>query len=156
MSDQNSDQEKRGPGRPRKEADTDTAPNSRRERVPLNAMRQKLQAPGRKGFVRRYVNDVGGRLQDFQQAGYQFVEDPEIYTDGTGSRVSRRAGVQDNGKAMHAYLMEQTQENYDEDQMAKRIELDKTDDSIRNGNMAGQVGQDGRYIPSQGITLKRD
>jgi hypothetical protein len=140
-------QEKRGPGRP---------PKQRRERVPLSAMRQKLQAPKREGFTRRWVNDEGGRPQDFERAGYAFVEDEGVHTDGEGSRISRRVGKTDEGRPIYAFLMEQKQEWYDEDQAEKNKELDATDQAIKSGNIAGQVGQDGRYTPSQGITYKRD
>jgi hypothetical protein len=139
-------QEKRGPGRPPK----------RRERVPLSAMRQKLQAPKREGYKRRFVNDEGGRLQNFERAGYAFVEDEDVHTDGEGRRISRRVGVHENGQPMYAFLMEQKQEWYAEDQAEKNKELDKADEAIRRGNIAGQVGHDGRYTPSQGITYKRD
>lgn len=136
---------KRGPGRPPK----------RRERVPLNAMRQKLQAPERKGYVRRWVNDEGGRLRDFERAGYSFVEEEGIHTDGEGTRVCRRVGTHENGAVKHAFLMEQKQEWYDEDQAEKQKELDVVDEAIRGGNIAGQVGQDGRYVPAEGITYGR-
>lgn len=136
---------KRGPGRPPK----------RRERTPLSAMRQKLQAPQRKGYARRFVNDEGGRLQDFQRAGYEFVEDGDIHTDGEGTRVCRRVGTHENGQPKYAFLMEQKQEWYEEDQTTKQKELDAVDEAIRGGNVAGQVGQDGRYVPSEGISYRR-
>ncbi len=127
----------------------------RSERVPLSAMRQRLLAPERKGFVRRWINDDGGRTGDFERAGYAYVEDTDIHTDGEGSRVSRRVGVHPNGQPMYAFLMEQKQEYYSDDQATKNAELDKVDEAIRRGNVAGQDGQDGRYIPSQGITIER-
>lgn len=137
--------DKRGPGRPPK----------RRERTPLSAMRQKLQAPERKGYARRFVNDEGGRLMDFERAGYAFVEEDGIHTDGEGKRICRRVGTHENGQAKYAYLMEQKQEWYDEDQATKQEEIDAVDEAIRGGNIAGQVGQDGRYVPSEGISYKR-
>lgn len=129
--------------------------SSRKERVPLNAMQQKLQAPQREGYVRRFVNDEGGRIKDFERAGYTHVEDSEIHTDGTGERISRRVGVHEDGSPMYAYLMEQDQKWYAEDQDTKQAELDKADAAIQRGEIAGQVGSDGRYVGKQGITYKR-
>lgn len=128
----------------------------RKERVPLSAMKMKLDAPAREGFVRRWVNDDAGRIQDFERAGYACVEDQEIHTDGEGSRVARRVGVQDNGDPLYAFLMEQKQDWYNEDQATKQAELDKVDAAIKRGDGGGvQNGQDGRYVPSQGITYER-
>ena len=103
----------------------------------LGAAEFKLSAPERPGFVRRYVNDAGNRIQNFKEAGYDFVHDGETVANATGaatdSRVRQLVGTKENGAPLYAYLMEQNKEFYDEDQTAKAAQLDKTDATIRRG-----------------------
>ncbi|MCF4166341.1 hypothetical protein L2U69_11855 [Zavarzinia compransoris] len=136
---------RRGPGRPRKDQD------ARRERIPLGAPRSKLGADQRGGFVRRWVNDTSGRLEQAQAAGYSFVGEANAISTDTGSRQSQVVGTREDGTPMRAYLMETPREFYEEDQALKQREVDKVDEAIKGGSVAGSPGVDGRYIPSQGI-----
>jgi len=129
----------------------------RKERIPLGVPRTNMDVPDKNGFVRRWINDVGGRIERSIDAGYVFVSDQRIRvgqregnTD-TGSKISMVVGRHDNGTAMKAYLMEIKKEWYDEDQAAKQKSIDAIDDQIRHGNVDGEPGSDGRYIPDEGI-----
>lgn len=129
----------------------------RKQRIPLGSPQQKLAATIRPGYVGRWVNDEGGRLQQAQMAGYSFVNE-DTTKQGTnadpGTRISRIVGKQEDGQALRAYLMEQTEENYAEDQAAKQAQLDAFDEAMKRGNSDGKAA-DGRYIPSQGISIER-
>ncbi len=145
---------------------TATGPRTaaRRERVPLGHSRMKLTAPQKAGKHRRWINDVGGRVQLAQEGGYTFVEkDPDMQIgdpggmgdgDDTGSRVRRIVGTREKGDAQTAFLMEIDEDLYQEDQREKQRRLDEIDNQIRHGNIEGQVGKDGRYIPSEGISYR--
>ncbi len=135
-------------------------PQSRSERVPLGSRQPKLGAPERKGYVRRFVNDVGGRLQDAKAGGYQFVEDETTVegaeSDGLGNRVTRVVGTKESGAPLNAYLMEIKEDWYKEDQAVKQAEIDETEESLRRGtDEHGVPGKDGRYVPKQGIKIGR-
>jgi len=135
----------------------------RKERIPFGGARQKLSVPAKEGKIRRWVNDVGGRCQLAGEGGYEFVNDDGLKigdTDvGSGnqsldSRVSRIVGTQADGSPLVAFLMEIDEEFYKEDQEEKQKKIDLIDAQIQRGNIQGQVGQDGRYIPKEGISYK--
>lgn len=128
----------------------------RSNRVPLGVSRTKLAVSGRPGYVRRWVNDSEGRIQQAQQGGYQFVEDPKLQIGDKdidnenrdlGARVSR---VVDKSSGQKAYLMEIKEEFYKEDQLAKAAALDETDRAIKAGKL-----QDGERRYDAGIKIEQ-
>jgi hypothetical protein len=147
-------------GRPPKARAETSGPDrkdtGRAERVPLGSFRQKLQANNREGFVRRWINDDRQRLQLAQQAGYDFVLHDEVAkSTDDGGKISQIVGSKDGGGALRAYLMEIREDWYWDDQAEKQKRIDATEGLIRRGELTQKVGQDGSYIPSQGITIKR-
>lgn len=134
----------------------------RRERVPFGAHRMKLSFENKAGKVRRWFNDVGGRVADAEAAGYSFVTAGTTKVGDTalgsgnqdlGTRISRRTGTKENGAEMVSYLMEIDEDLYKEDQLEKQKRVDDIDTKIRKGNIEGVVGVDGRYVPSSGIKI---
>ena len=139
--------------------------NPRAERIPVGVPRLKLNADSRAGYVRRWVNDNGVRLEDFRKGGYEFVTDPTrvgdagasdiTSRDGIDSRVSRVVGQRDDGGPLRAYLMEIRQDWYDEDQLAKQKNIDEQEAQMERGEdgQGGAPGRDGRYVPREGISI---
>lgn len=129
----------------------------RAKRRPLGVPVSKMEVPHRKGYVRRWINDKDNRIRLAQEAGYEFVTDVSLSSAAQvgddGSKVNQVVGTKDDGTPLIAYLMEIPQDWHNEDQEAKMEAVDKTDEAIREGNVEGHVGQDGRYIPNTGITL---
>lgn len=130
----------------------------RSARVPLGVPRNKMVAPSRRGYVRRWINDEDNRLELAQNAGYSFVmdkphvgESAESGDTNQGSRTSMLVGTHENGSPMHAYLMEIKKDWYDEDQIEKLKPVDEIDNAIRKGRHG--ENQDGRYIPKSGIKI---
>ncbi len=129
----------------------------RTKRIPLGVMRIRTRVPKRKGYVRRFISDVGTRLMDAQQGGWSFVLKSQVEPSGSDvtkketpdsrfSRISKQ--VRADGMPLVQYLMEIRKELYNEDQEAKDIVRREKEDSMRRGNDAyGQVGVEGRYIP---------
>lgn len=149
----------------------------RQRRVPMGGFRRKLSiAPDLKeqGFQYRWVNDVPGRLDDFKNAGYEFVtkekvpvvgEDGVVIREGVDSRMSQMVGVNRDNSPMYAYLMRQRKEYYDEDQKAKEADIKAKESSILQGADAhgapdrkdpSKPGRGQRYIPKSGISYERD
>ena len=144
-------------GRPARTESRAEEATGRETRVPLGLHRAKLTFQGRKGYVRRVVNDLGGRLEAAQNAGYQFVEsegkslgDPDIdnVNRDLGSRISR---VVDKTTGAKAFLMEIKEDFYKEDQAKKAADLDVTDQQIRKGKL--DPGES-RYVPESGIAIE--
>lgn len=128
--------------------------SGRNTRVPLGVARSKLTVAGRPGFVRRWINDSEGRLQNAQDGGYQFVQNEVVAQIGDadidnenrdmGARVSR---VVNQTTGQRAYLMEIQADFYQEDQAAKVAKVEETDKRIRKGKLE-EVEES--YIPDQG------
>jgi hypothetical protein len=125
----------------------------RQSRVPLGVARAKLSVPTRPGYVRRWVNDMEGRLQMAEQGGYQFATDQSLQIGAVdvdnvnrdlGARISR---VVDRTTGLKAYLMEIKEDFYREDQQAKAQKVAEKDRLIKTGKL-----DDGesRYIPDEG------
>ena len=147
---------RRTPGdRPGERADANKL--ARTKRKILGGSEAKLSTAQREGYVRRWVNDKGGRLADFDQAAYTFVQNKDAgakSTDLGDTRVSQLVGTQENGQPLRAYLMEKPKEWYDEDQKEKhRLTTDRTEEAIKRGKVGGEPDQEGRYVPSQGIKV---
>ena len=136
----------------------------RKARVPLGVPRRKLSSDLRPGYVRRWINDAVGRLEEAQAGGYQFVQSaivgdvPGDVTEqaGIGLQVSRIVGKDETGGPITAFLMEIPQEFYDEDQAEKNDVICKMENSLRRGaDNHGAPGKDGRYVPKDGIKIER-
>lgn len=112
----------------------------RRKRASLNGLRLKLEAPERKGYVRRWVNDDGNRVAELYDRDYEHVEDTTIQTDGEGTRVKRRVGTKKDGSPLYSYLMEIPEKYYQEDQKEKAKPLDEFNDALKRGQVGRQAG----------------
>lgn len=114
-----------------------------RKRIPVGT-RQRLTAPKRQGYVRRFVNDEGDRIKRFVDAGWSPVTGETLNYDNPGNpvgigdpRVGKPAQiggpisevVDRTGKK--AYLMEIPKEWYDEDMREKMKPLDDFENQMR-------------------------
>lgn len=139
-------QERRGPGRPPNPRPVEQQA-ARPARKPFGALLQRLAYPDRPNYHRHWFNDVAGRISRAQEAGYEHVKDHD------GKNVSKVVGTAEGGAPLHAYLMEIPEEWYREDIAAQQKEVDEKESSIRRGNFERKEG-DGRYVPTQGISIK--
>jgi len=118
---------------------------SPRKRVPLGT-RNILTAPKRPGFVRRFVNDKGDRVQSFKDAGWNAVDekvqvgDPKIGQAGSvGSLANPHVGG-----GQRAVLMEIPEKFYNEDRAASQANITKVENEIkRRSKTPGKDGLDG-------------
>lgn len=128
---------------------TAVAPAKRRRRASTGGMKLKLAVPQREGYVRRWFNDVNGRIAEAEELAYDHVTDSGIKSDSLDSRVRRQVGTQANGQPLYAYLMETPVEEY-------RAGIDEKEEIHRAVDQAINEGRDptGRvqdaYIPDSG------
>lgn len=119
-------------------------------RRPFGSHNQKLAYESRSGFHRHWFNEDPGRIDQALAAGYTHVEDKE------GKKVARVVGTNPAGGPLMGYLMEIPEEWYQEDMVAGQKKVDELDASIRRGDIAGEVGSDGRYVPKdRGIMIRQ-
>jgi hypothetical protein len=71
----------------------------RRRRKPYGAQMQKLAYPQRAGYKRHWFNDVGGRVSEYEDAGWSKVTEK-------GSPVVRTVGSSRDNRPLQAFLME--------------------------------------------------
>lgn len=109
----------------------------RPQRIPVASSRAPLVVKGldQKNFFARWVADIDERIQNFLNAGYEFVNRDQIQsagvktvetTNSTDTRVSKPGG-----RGVTLYLMRQPMKFYKEDRKAKDREIDLTEESIK-------------------------
>jgi hypothetical protein len=127
-------------------ARTTAAPSgtpTRPTRTPIGT-RNVLSVKGKDdAFVYRVVNDTGDRIAQFQEAGYDFADaathqvgDKRV---GVASPEGSKAQIS-VGKGDKAFLMRIPKEYYEEDQLAKQVEVDRLEQSIKQSS-GGDYGK---------------
>lgn len=113
-------------------------------RKPLH-QRGPLTISGEKDpeFQYRFVNDIGSRIHQMKEAGYELVTDDDMVVgearvsdpsaQGSAKRVVNKDGT-------ISYLMKQKKEWYDEDQAAKQAHVDELEQSMKNEASQGMYG----------------
>lgn len=112
-----------------------------RKRVPLGS-RNILTAPKKNGFVRRFVNDKGDRVQAFKDAGWTLVEEAPVGDPKLG-RASSIGSVTNPsvGAGQRAILMEIPEKYYQEDYNAAQAKITQVENEIRRKSKS--PGKDG-------------
>jgi len=87
------------------------------------------------GYVDRWVNDVTGRISRIKQAGYEHVQAASVGDSNVdGSHCEDGVVSRDMGQGVTAYLMRQRKDYYDDDQRAKQVIVDESEDSMRRSS----------------------
>ena len=117
-----------------------------RKRVKLGS-RNILSAPKKAGFVRRFVNDTGDRIQMFKDAGWNVVDDVNQVGDpklGKPTSIGSSANPHVGG-GQRAVLMELPEEIYSEDRAEAQAEITKVENEMkRTSKTAGKDGLSGK------------
>lgn len=121
----------------------------RKNRVPIEGRQQKLAMKIPDGFVGRWFNDVGTRIQQAKEAGYEFLDSQtvDVVTEGVdmGSVVRQRVDRKLTNEPVYAYLMVIEKELYDEDQAKKLEAIISTERKVVKGDDVRQ-GVDGDLV----------
>ena len=116
-----------------------------RKRVPLGT-RNILTAPKKPGFVRRFVNDKGDRIESFKDAGWNAVDEDVQVGDPKVGKASSMGSLANPhvGGGQRAVLMEIPEEIYNEDRAASQAKITQVENEIkRNSKTLGKDGLDG-------------
>lgn len=130
----------------------------RRRRASAGGFALKLDAPPRPGYVRRFVNGNPARLQKMEELGYTLVNDPagegSSRTDGLGTRISRKAGQDEDGAPYQTYLMETPKEEFEYGLQDREDARRPFEEAIRrSADTTGQV--ENAYKPGGGQSTIR-
>jgi len=106
-----------------------------RKRIPLGT-RNILTAPKKAGFVRRFVNDKGDRIQSFKDAGWNAVDENLPVGDDKIGRASTLGSLSNPhvGGGQRAILMEIPEEIYNEDRAASQAKITKVENEIKRNS----------------------
>lgn len=111
-----------------------SASAQRPRRTPIGG-RNVLTVQGKDpNFVYRIVNDSGDRIQQFLGAGYELVEASTVQVGDKRVNAATPVGSKAQvsvGKGEKAFVMRISKEFYDEDQLAKKVYVDKLEQSIK-------------------------
>lgn len=109
--------------------------SNRVRRTPINGVRNRLNVRGKEpGYQYRIVNDVDDRIKSFEEMGYEVVTDTSVSVGDKRVAIGSREGSPAKvsvGQGIHAYVMRQKQEWYDEDQKAKQVQVNELEASMK-------------------------
>lgn len=122
--------------------------NVKRKRIPLRernilTIEDKYK---REDFEYRWVNDTPGRIQMFQEAGWEPVRDDEqvieIGDDSVGRESRKGSTVRKTvNENLETVLMKIPKDIYDEEQAVKQREVDKSEQAMKRK----ELEKEGRY-----------
>ena len=116
-----------------------------RKRIPLGT-RNVLTAPKKNGFVRRFVNDTGDRIDTFKAAGWNVVDNvSQVGDEKIGRALMMGSSANPHvGGGQRAVLMEIPEEYYLEDKARAQAEITQVENEIRrNSKKPGKDGLEG-------------
>lgn len=120
------------------------APERRVRRTPIG-QRNVLTLTGKEpGYQYRFINDVGDRVQEFIDNGWEIVQgskvsigDKRLGTPGAQGSAAQAAV----GQGVKAIAMRIREDWYQEDQAAKQAYVKKTEDAMKGEALDGTYGK---------------
>lgn len=107
---------------------------TRVKRTPVG-QRNILTVTGKEeGYVYRIVNDVGDRIQQFMDGGYELVDASAVRVGDKRVNSSTPEGTKAQvsvGKGDKAFVMRIKEEYFKEDQAAKQAEIDRLEQTMK-------------------------
>jgi hypothetical protein len=117
--------------------------------MPGQGNKLAVEAP-REGFVRRWVTNIPGRLEEMQQYGYTFVENTGLVANALDSSEASALGTRitrPSGGGNIYYLMEIREDWYQENQDYKQAQIDEIEKAMKPSGPNGYAPKyNGREI----------
>lgn len=119
------------------------APSGRVSRTPIGT-RNILTVKGKDpNYVYRHVNDIDDRIQMFQEAGYELVQDESVQVGDKRVNAASSLGsakAVSVGQGTKAYLMRIKREWYEEDQAKKLANVADIERATKEKALDGTYG----------------
>ena len=111
-----------------------------RKRIPLGT-RNVLTAPARPGFSRRFINDVGDRVQVFKAAGWNVVDDGSEVGDAKVGSPSTLGSLTNPsvGGGRRGVLVEIPEELYAQDRAESQAKITAIENEIKRSSGGGEL-----------------
>jgi len=108
-----------------------------RKRIPLGT-RNVLTAPKKPGFERRFINDVGDRVQTFKDAGWNIVDDGSKIGDDKAGKASLMGSLANPsvGGGQRGVLVEIPEELYKADRAESQAKISQVENELRRNTRA--------------------
>jgi len=121
------------------------APERRVTRTPIGR-RNVLTVSGKEaGYEYRLVNDVGDRVQEFLDNGWEIVEKKDVRIGdkrlGTPTSAEGAAATASVGRGTTAFVLRIKEEWYKEDQAAKQEYVDASEAATKEKALDGTYGE---------------
>jgi hypothetical protein len=120
------------------------APERRVRRTPIGQRNVLTLSKKDPNFVYRFVNDVGDRVQEFIEQGYEVVKDSttSVGDKRLGNPTAEGGVVQASvGQGTKAIVMRIRKDWYDEDQAQKQAHVNKTEETMKGEALDGTYGK---------------
>jgi hypothetical protein len=115
----------------------------RKDRVPVGGARDVLTVPNKDpNYVYRWVLDIPGRLQRYEDGGYEAVREDLEIGQKTVDRSTQLGSVvtKHGGGLSKLVLMRIPKEWYDEDQASKMEKIDALEETMQAEAKEGRYG----------------
>lgn len=120
------------------------APSGRVRRTPVG-VRNVLTVSGKDpNYVYRIVNDIGDRVEQFKEAGYETVPAKEVRIGDrriNGTSPEGSLAQTSVGGGMKGIVMRIRKDWYEEDQRSKQTQVDQTEAATRKEALNGTYGK---------------
>jgi hypothetical protein len=120
------------------------APRGRPNRAPLGRKRILTVQGLDEAYAYRFVNDTGDRVQSFLDNGWETIPADQVRIGDKRVNQSAPEGTvaQANvGQGQKGFLLRIKREWYDEDQEAKQVEVNRTENAMREEALNGTYGK---------------
>lgn len=144
-----------------RENPTEVVPPSRKRRGVFNGTQSKINVTHTiPGYHLHVFTDLGGRIQDALDDGYEFVSPKEVggvsenvvsRNGDLGDRIRYLVNPRADGTEQYGYLMKKREEWWLEDQEELQAKNSRIDAAIRKGKVTGD--NPAFYIPPGGIKV---
>jgi hypothetical protein len=135
---------------------------TRKRRNVFNGTEAKISVRNQiPGYHLHVFTDVGSRVQEGLDSGYEFVTPDEVggvsenvvsRNGDLGERIRYLVNPRAEGTEQYGYLMKIREEWYEEDQSELQAKNNRIDAAIRKGKITGD--NPSFYVPQGGISIK--
>lgn len=124
------------------------AAKARAKRTPINGRNVLTVSNKQPGYHYRFINDVGDRVQDFIERGWELVDADDVKVGdkrvSSSGPMGSKAQASVNKDGTRAFVMRIKDEWYAEDQEEKAKHVDELERSMKQQALSGNELRNGK------------